>query len=203
MALTRKTGPAQAVSLIGEIPDPPKTPKEVLDRFESMAEYQSSLDIWWSNFKDMLQRDRSQVQAQFQKDEADAATSLRTINNSITTLRNQVDALAANSTGNVAGQIAAIQTALTAVENDVAAHILSSIAHKTSSDIVGKDDEQDLTWKSIGTQGPRYGRFSSLVSLSSIPVGEIVTINFGETMIVGGDFNVLGTLVIDGTLVAV
>lgn len=70
MALTKKSGPAQAVNLVGDFQNPPPIPQTVLDRFPEMIVYQKSLTEWWINAKTLLQRDLGQIQATFTAQQA-------------------------------------------------------------------------------------------------------------------------------------
>lgn len=70
MAFTRKPGPAQAISLVGQIPDPPSLPAKTLERFPELVLYQTETERWWAEVSVLLQRDLDQITARFQADEA-------------------------------------------------------------------------------------------------------------------------------------
>lgn len=66
MAFTRKAGQTPVVTFSGKIPEPPRVPGEMVRRFPELEQYDKDLQDWWSKFSDQLQRDRGQIESQFQ-----------------------------------------------------------------------------------------------------------------------------------------
>jgi hypothetical protein len=86
MPIIRKPGPAQAVALVGQIPQPPNLPTEVTDRFDSMKQWQEEVDRWWARFGDMLQRDLDQIAAKFTAD----AALIKSLQNDVAALKSKL-----------------------------------------------------------------------------------------------------------------
>lgn len=189
-------------SLTGTVPPLPNVPRGTINRFEELEGYDSEMQRWWARFGELNQRDREQLEAQLKADrEADAAAIaaanvlIAALQGLVATLQAQVAALIASGGGDA--------LAIAALQSDLSAHITATAAHGTAGNIVGTTDSQELSNKVIGLSGPKYGRFAPPVGLGNIPHGQTVTINSGDYLVIAGDFEVIGDLTVDGTLVAV
>lgn len=206
MPITHKPSPAQVIALIGNLPDfPSDLPREVTDRFPALSQWAGSVAKWWQNFSDLMQRDRQQVMAQFQKDDADEAIAEAAVQSSITALTVQVARLnaqiAAISNAGGSAQVAALTSQVATLTSALSSHIASIVTHGTLSPIVGQQDTEPLDSKTIGKVTPGYGRFSPpAIGVQSIAAGQQVVIEPGEAMIVVGPFSVSGSLTVAGTL---
>lgn len=203
MPLVRKTSPAQSVALIGDIPDPPDVPGDVIERFTSMEAYQRDAESWWTRFKTLLQRDLDQISTRFKTDETDSATALANLRVSLEALTVIVNELVADESGSIPAQIAALQASLATLTANIAAHIQATAAHGTASSIVGINDQQDLNYKRIGNTIPGYGRFNPLIGVGRILAGASVTVTTNDYMVVTGPYDISGSLVVDGSFAAV
>lgn len=201
MALTRKPGPAQSISLIGQIPDVPSVPARMQERFDELKAYSSSMVKWWDEFQRLLQRDLDNITAQFGRDEGIVTAGLAEIQTQLEALAAQIAAL--TTSAGQAAQIAALTQEVTTLGNELANHIAAAITHKTLSAIVGVSDQQALNKKTIGNVSPGPGRFQPLIVVASIPSTQSVTINAGESMVIAGEFSVSGSLIIDGSFAVV
>lgn len=201
MPFERKIGPAQSVSLTGQIPQPPpKIPPEMVRRFPDWEKYETQMEEWWGHFTDLLQRDRGQIQTQFQTDETLAKDNLASIQASLTALSNQ---LAALNTPSLSPQVASLTAQVAAIVAQLAMHILATVAHGTTGNIVGTSDRQNLDSKTIGSTVPGYGRFvAGAIGYNQISASVTVTVTVNDFLIMAGPVNVFGSLVVDGTLVA-
>lgn len=201
MAFERKPGPAVAISIIGQVPNPPpKVPPDMVKRFPSLQNYEEQVFEWWGRFCDMLQRDRGQIQTQFQTDEAAAKSNLTTIQQSLDVINTQLSTITGSG---FTTQFASLIAQVAAIVANLAMHISSTKVHGTTGDVVGDTDSQALENKSIGLNNPGYGRFTSLMLADVIPAGVTVAVPVGYTMLIGPAFEIGGTLKIEGTLVAV
>lgn len=61
MSATPKPQKAQALVLASRLPNLPRVPKSVLARFPEMAQYQSSLDSAWEQFRQTYTRDLAEI----------------------------------------------------------------------------------------------------------------------------------------------
>lgn len=202
MAITHKPGPATSIVLAGTVPDPPKVPDDVQDRFDSMAGYQQHIEEWWGIYKGLFQRDMDEINRKFVADEATTASSIQSILSTLVTIQIQLTALTGAGGPSLASQVAALTTQFTSLVGALAAHIAARITHGTVGDIVGTTDAQDLDTKRIGFTTPGYGRFWPPVGVGNIASGQTVTIGTGDYALVAGPFTVYGQLIIEGTLVS-
>lgn len=198
MPITRKPGPAQQLALIGQIPDPPAIPTEMVNKFPALSQYQAEMKEWWDRYKDLFSRDRSQIQTQFTQDEASAASNLASIQGQFTQIQATLDALI-NATPST--PVSDLLSQLTALKDALKAHIDAAAAHGTQSQIVGVSDAQALDQKDIGSTTPGPGRFTSVIVKNFIPLGITLTVGSDEFMVAAGPYTIQGRLVIDGTVV--
>lgn len=83
MAFQRKPGPAQTIAIVGQIPQPPKLPEQMVDRFPELKAYQDAMTSWWDRFSDKLQRDLDQISTQFDADQ----TAIQTLQAQVAALQ--------------------------------------------------------------------------------------------------------------------
>lgn len=91
----------------------------------------------------------------------------------------------------------------TSVSDALRAHITAESAHGTDGRIVGENNAQALESKRIGELKPGYGRFGPLISRSSVPSGETVTIPTGWNIIAPRRFTINGRMIVNGVFMVV
>lgn len=67
MAIPNKNTPIVAIELVGQFPDPPDVPDEVIERFPSMRDWQTQFQSWWQTVHEKMERDAAALQDQINK----------------------------------------------------------------------------------------------------------------------------------------
>lgn len=204
MAIPRKTSQAPAISLSGQWPQPPRIPQKFIDRFEELEPLPTQVDQWWQQISLMLERDRQEILTKFASLESSTSASIQVLQEQVKALQQQVEAITGTDLGGLAAQVAGLSSQVADLAGELAAHILANVAHGTATNIVGVMDEQPLDKKTIGGIVPRYGRFTAgAVGVKRILSTETITVGANDFLVVGGELQVSGQLVIEGTLVMV
>ena len=63
MSATPKPQKAQALVLVSRLPNLPRVPKSVVDRFPEMTQYQANLDAVWEQIRQTYTRDLGEIVA--------------------------------------------------------------------------------------------------------------------------------------------
>lgn len=67
MAIPEKNSPIVAIDLVGQFPDLPDIPQDVIDRFPSMRAWHLECQEWWRTVHVKLERDAQALQDQVNK----------------------------------------------------------------------------------------------------------------------------------------
>lgn len=201
MGFTQKSGPANALAIVGQIPQPPpKVPPEMIRRFPDWEAYDKGMQEWWGRFSDMFQRDRSQLQSLIQTDDAASKANTAIITAIQTSL---ADVLAQLGTLTSSSPLAALVAQVAAIVSGLAQHIAATVVHGTASAVVGVTDAQNLERKNIGLTIPGYGRFlGGALGLRTIPVTTTLTVGPSDFLVTAGPLDIEGGLVVAGTLLS-
>ncbi|HEU4343695.1 MAG TPA: hypothetical protein VFU31_19265 [Candidatus Binatia bacterium] len=154
---------------------------------------------WASQFDAAMETWRQDLQRIFPSDQS--------ITESVTNIIQTVVQASSGGVSEVptepAVDISALTAQVNAIASDLAAHIAANIVHGTMSPVVGEDDEQSLTRKTIGESQHRNGKFKHSIQQSEVDSTDSYTIPTGFNMVVAGPFDIDGELIVDGALAVV
>lgn len=199
MALTRKPSRNRQTPSIHEIPaTPPSPPRDVLERFPSMAKYHEE-----------AANDRESMKLAINRAIETQQSDLNAINKQVSAMQASIASLQAliaeldvpESGGSSVSNPAPDNSAqVNFIQSNLNDHIQSTVAHGAIGRVVGTLNEQNLEKKTIGFADPRQARFVMAMSHSRIASSEYVFIPEGYQSVIAGPLDVDGNLVVDGVL---